>query len=144
VIALEGFRCWMGLLGGMLLLGYGLGSFFSTERPPEGEIVKKYAYHRWWLRGFLINTVNPGTLFFWVGIVSAVVIPNGWHHQETTVFFGGMLGTLVLTDTLKAWAAKKVSRFLTPNHIRNVQRILGLLLGTFGLGLIINVLTGYL
>jgi threonine/homoserine/homoserine lactone efflux protein len=143
--ALEGFRFWAGILGGMLLLIFGLTSFFSSEHQAVGAVAKKKrTYRHWWLRGFLINTVNPGTLFFWLGTVSAVVIPSGWHNRETTVFFGGMLGALVLTDTLKAWAAKSISSFLTPGHIRNVQKTIGLLLVTFGLGLIFNVLKGYL
>jgi len=84
--------------------------------------------------------VNPGTIFFWLGIVSAVVVPNGWNQQETLVFFGGMLGTLVLTDTLKAWAAKSIRGFLTPKHIRQVQQGIGLVLMLFGLVLIFRVI----
>jgi threonine/homoserine/homoserine lactone efflux protein len=142
ITALEGFRFWAGLSGGLLLLLFGLGSVFAKVKPillVEGVATKRSLWN-WWLRGFLINTVNPGTIFFWLGIVSAVVVPNGWSQGETLVFFGGMLGTLVLTDTLKAWAAKSVRRFLTPGHIRTIQKGIGLVLMVFGLVLIFRVL----
>lgn len=144
VTALDGFRFWAGIAGGVLLLAFGAGSFFSQKHTAEGveqaeKVVKKRTHFRWWLRGFLINTINPGTIFFWLGIVSAVVVPNGWEPRESLVFFGGMLGTLVLTDTLKAWAAKWVRRFLTPKHIRKVQRGIGLVLMVFGVVLIFRV-----
>ncbi len=142
ITALEGFTFWAGIAGGIMLLVFGAGSAFSKAPKVEiaDKIVKKRTYRSWWFRGFLINTVNPGTIFFWLGIVSAVVVPNGWNQQETLVFFGGMLGTLVLTDTLKAWAAKSIRGFLTPKHIRQVQQGIGLVLMLFGLVLIFRVI----
>jgi threonine/homoserine/homoserine lactone efflux protein len=145
ITQIDGFKQSVGAFGGVLLLAFGAGSFFSnsgqkarTALAEEG--IKKRSYLAWWLRGFLLNTVNPGTIFFWIGIISAVVVPNHWDKQETLVFFGGMLGTLVITDTLKAWAAKRIRQFLTPKHIRQVQRGIGLMLMVFGVVLIGRVL----
>ena len=139
--AMEGFRFWVGIWGGILLLVFGFGSVFSKVKQAdvaEGLVKKRTLFH-WWLRGFLINTINPGTIFFWLGIVSAVVMPNNWSQQESFIFFGGMLATLILTDTLKAWAAKHIRQFLTPKHIQQIQRGIGLILMIFGLVLIFKV-----
>ena len=94
------------------------------------------------MRGFLINTINPGTIFFWLGIVSAVVAPNHWTITQSLIFFAGMLGALVVTDMLKAWGAKSIRRFLTPAHIRQIQRSIGLVLMIFGLVLILKAIWG--
>jgi threonine/homoserine/homoserine lactone efflux protein len=94
------------------------------------------AYPAYFLRGFLLNTVNPFTVFFWLGITGAVLIPNGWNNRETLIFFSGMLGTLVLTDTLKAYGAKRIRRFLTPRHTTQVRQAIGLLLIVFGIVLV--------
>jgi threonine/homoserine/homoserine lactone efflux protein len=115
-------------------------AFLLLRKGLEGGL--GWGYATFWLRGFLINLINPFTIFFWLGIASAVVVPNRWDGQDTAVFFGGMLGTLVLTDTLKAWAAKAVRRFLTPEHARAVQRILGLVLVIFGLVLVGRTIYG--
>lgn len=145
LLAIDGFREWVGLCGGLLLLGFGAGNFFSKKHQKVDKNLTEHSFHKrsyqvWWLRGFLLNIINPGTIFFWLGLVSAVVVPNRWNKQESLIFFGGMLGTLILTDTLKAWAAKRIRRFLTPLHIRQVQKGIGLLLMLFGLVLILRVL----
>ena len=139
--AMESFRLWAGVTGGLLLMIFGVGSIITKGKGVElAEAgIKKHPYSYWWLKGFLINTINPGTIFFWLGIVSAVIVPNRWSQEESLVFFGGMLGTLVLTDTLKAWAAKSIRRFLTPRHIMQVQQGIGLVLVIFGLVLIFRV-----
>ena len=130
----PGFRLWMGIAGGVLLILFGLGSMWKAQyvyKRQAGQISQR-PYLSWWLRGFLLNTINPGTLFFWLGIVSAVVIPSRWDQAQNLRFFGSMLFALVLTDTLKAWGAKALRRFLTPEHTRKAQWGIGLLLLFFG------------
>lgn len=161
--ALPHFRIWAGIAGGLVLMVFGLstllirpapdaGNRLSTadrvldaldgqERPGETHNWMRWGLPGYWLRGFLLNTINPFTVFFWLGIASAVVVPNQWAQGETLAFFGGMLSTLVVADTLKAYAAKRVRHFLTPAHTRWVQRIIGLALIVFGLGLILRVST---
>ena len=155
--ALPDFKVWAGLSGGILLIAFGLGSLLFKKTPlPEtrgfdrlskdvetanGRASRRErSYFAWWLRGFLLNTVNPFTVFFWPGIAGAVIIPNGWGNREMLVFFGGMLGTLAVADTLKAYAAKRVRHFLTPGHTRWVQRGIGFLLVVFGVALVARVL----
>ncbi|MBK8969238.1 MAG: LysE family transporter [Lewinellaceae bacterium] len=133
--ALPHFRLWAGLLGGAVLVIFGLGTFLRKRVPiadthhttadrvldaldgPEAPGVEhnwmRWGYPGYWLRGFLLNTINPFTVFFWLGIASAVIVPNQWAPKETLGFFSGMLITLIATDTLKAYAAKRVRHFLT-------------------------------
>ena len=161
--ALPNFRLWAGLAGGLVLMGFGLVALLSRHIPTGNEPTPKtdrvldvldgpeapgveHNWMRWglpgyWLRGFLLNTINPFTVFFWLGIASAVVVPNQWAPGETLTFFGGMLASLIATDTLKAYAAKRVRHFLTPGHTRWVQRGIGLTLFVFGIGLILRVLS---
>lgn len=161
--ALPGFRFWAGLAGGALLVAFGLGNLFSNRLKAQGSPANtKHSdgfvppdstrlelsplpsspgiYLRYFLRGFLLNTVNPFTVFFWLGIAGAVLIPNGWNNVEILIFFGGMLGTLVVTDTLKAYTAKRVRGFLTPEHTRWVRVGIGILLIVFGVVLAVRVL----
>jgi len=158
LVNLPHFRFWSGVCGGLLLLIFGVSAWFANKNPTD-EIVaasdtstnaqavnaerlhwKALGLHKFWLNGFLLNLINPGTIFFWIGIATAVVIPNNWGGRQITLFFGGMLGTLVITDTLKAYAAKKVRHWLTPAHTRLIQRSIGLMLIIFGLVLVVRVL----
>lgn len=159
LVHLPHFRFWSGICGGLLLLIFGVSGLFAANNPvgaiektgnadlPEGA-EKNAARPHWkelglpayWARGFFLNLINPGTIFFWIGIATAVVIPNNWDGRQISLFFGGMLGALVITDTLKAYAAKRVRHWLTPAHTQLVQRSIGLLLMIFGLVLVIRVL----
>ena len=161
LIALPNFKMWAGFAGGGVLLLLATITLLSKRTPdpndentadrlldkidgPEPEGVdhnwKRWGYLGYCLRGFLLNTINPFTVFFWVGIASTVIIPNQWTRPETVWFFSGMLTTLMLADTAKAYAAKRLRDFLTPRHIRLMQRVIGVLMLIFGIVLIIRVL----
>lgn len=168
VTALPGFRVGAGLAGGALLVAFGLGNLLMQNKATgdmrpglrrlkssavvreeylgvsapdrEGTSIILPPYRIYFLRGFLLNTINPFTVFFWLGITGAVLIPNGWNDTQILIFFSGMLATLMVTDTLKAYAAKRISRFLTPRHTQQVRQGIGVLLIVFGLVLVARVL----
>lgn len=147
VISLPDFRFWTEILGGMMLIVFGIGSFFSKPKVPANadqdlDKTNSHPYFRLWLRGFFINLINPGTVFFWLGIVSALVAPNHWTHTQSLTFLGGMISVLIITDTLKAWGARSIRHFLTPTHIRQVQRTIGIVLAVFGLVLLLQAVGG--
>lgn len=141
--ALPNFKWWAGLLGGCLLIGFGLGSFFKKTPTDAAFFTPEHSARSitgYALRGFLINTVNPFTVFFWIGIAGGVVAPSGWGNLDIFRFFGSMLLTLALADTLKAYAAKRVRAWLTPQHMVWAKRGIGVLLMVFG---VVLVFRGY-
>lgn len=148
LVALPHFRLWAGVVGGIMLTVFGVGSLWKAQQVAvvsalsedafTHSIARHKTYYWWFLRGFLLNIINPGTIFFWLGIVTAVIVPSGWSKTEMLIFFGGMLGTLVVTDALKAWAAKKLRRFLTPKHTRQIQQGIGIFMIIFGIGVLIR------
>ena len=149
--ALPDFKLWSGIAGGSLLVAFGAGNLLAKKPPgtmqqpednthhPETLATKNRTYSTYFFRGFLLNTINPFTVFFWLGITGAVLIPNGWNDTQILIFFGGMLGTLILTDALKAYAAKRIRHFLTPRHSRQVRQGIGILLIVFGVVLMARV-----
>lgn len=154
------FKLWAGLAGGIVLVIFGAATLWKKAPSENAETAadhlldridgheKAGVEHNWqnWgyagyaLRGFLLNAINPFTVFFWLGIGSAVIIPNQWRFADSIPFFSGMLGMLFLTDTLKAWAAKRVRHFLTPGHTFWVQKAIGVTLLLFGLVLMVRVM----
>ena len=161
VTAFPGFKFWSGLAGGAMLIGFGLNNLLSSKKPPVSEAPSPgdrlldaldgpeapgappnwthWGYAGYWVRGFLINTVNPFTVFFWIGIATGVVLPNQRTGEDTLLFFGGMMGALIVMATLKAYAAKRVRRFLTAEHTRLIRRIIGVVLIGFGIVLAARV-----
>ena len=86
--ALPGFRLWAGIAGGLVLAGFGLANLLMKAKAPENMGTAQTLRHskslfRYALRGFLLNTINPFTVFFWLGIVSGrnrgILLPDRPH-----------------------------------------------------------------
>ncbi len=139
LVAWPQFKVWAAFAGGGLLIAFGLGSLFKKRHSEKHVFAPSSTPHTltsYGLRGFLLNTINPFTVFFWIGIASGVVVPGNWNSGQIFLFFGSMLGTLVITDVLKAYAAKRLREWLTPQHIRQAQQAIGVLLVIFGVVMI--------
>ncbi|MEN0006776.1 MAG: LysE family translocator [Bacteroidota bacterium] len=139
----ESFELWVGIAGSIILTFFGLGTLLS--KPPQLElgaegIVKRTPYYKLWLKGFLINSVNPFTIFFWVGLMSTVLIRDNISGQGALIFFGGLFGTIVLTDIAKVLLAKRIRRWMQYHHILWLRRVSGAALLVFGVVLLVRVL----
>lgn len=138
--ASPAFHHWAGLAGGLMLVGFGVAGLLAkaTAPPPlDGESPTQVAFERLGYlgltaKGFFVNSLNPGTLVFWLGTATGVVIPNGWKTGEVALFFGAMLSVLALTDLAKIYAAKRLRRWLTPGHLLWLRRGVGAALTIFG------------
>ena len=93
----------LGVLGGFVLVGIGAGMFISRPSKnleiKEGiEIVSSKA--KLWLEGFLINTINPFSVVFWTGLITARSIETDLFSVDSYLFFGSILGTIIITCLL--------------------------------------------
>lgn len=143
----------VGTIGGLILMGFGLGMLISKAPnlppknrsaedilddyildSPEVEIDKSPTYWTLWLKGFLINTINPFTVFFWTGVSG-----NAINEESGLLFYAGILGTIIVTDAAKVIAAKKIRARLKPVHILRLRQISGVALFIFGIVLMVRV-----
>ena len=135
------FEFQLGIAGGIILIMIGLG--MALSKSPEASDVsgvsKLKSYPAFWLKGFLINTINPFTVSFWTGIMTTEVIGSNMNTREAAVFFGSILGTIMLTDSLKVVLAKRLGRWLSADHIRKVRLATGIILAILGVVLMIRV-----
>ena len=78
----QGIMLFLGVGGSALLASFGLGQILTArgkyfaEEPGPGTLARgrSSSILSLWLKGFLINTVNPFTLFFWLGLMSTVAV----------------------------------------------------------------------
>lgn len=134
---------WLGIAGSIILILIGLGTLLS--KPPEMHYVseigtKRSPYHLLWLKGFAINTLNPFTFFFWISVMTGIVLAKDLNQSDATFFFSGILGTIILTDLTKVILAKRIRRFLKWKHLVWLRRIAGIALLVFGVVLLGRVL----
>ncbi len=133
----KSFHHWMGMIGGLTLIMFGLLSFIKKPKiDDQTPAFNAKSYLGYWTKGFMVNFFNPFTIVFWIGVMTTYVIGkkiNGW---ETTLLFGSIMITIMITDSLKVVLAKLIRTKLTPKHIAIFGKVAGAMLLTFGLVLI--------
>jgi threonine/homoserine/homoserine lactone efflux protein len=145
IIEWENFSLVFGSIGSIILVLFGLGTLLIQPTNlylSSKETQRRSSYFSLWLKGFLINGFNPFTVFFWLGIMTTVVINQNLGGQDASWFFTGIIATVVLTDMLKILMAKKIRKILKPIHLIWVRKVSGVALIIFGVVLIIRVLMG--
>lgn len=129
----EFFMFWMGISGALILCVFGL---VLLIKKPELEYKKidftMKNYLGFWLKGFLINTINPFTFVFWAGVISTYIIGRNTGPLESAVFLSTILIVIILSDAGKVFLAHFLKKWLTPKHINWVANISGVILILFG------------
>ena len=156
IIELDGFELTLGIVGGIALIGIGIGTLLSkpphvpddyflkknkTESPlSQQHIYKNTSYSSLWTKGFLINTINPFTFFFWGVVATGKMAESNFNQDDFFYFFGGILFVIICSDSLKVFLAKIISKKLTPHNILLVRKISGIAFVIFGIILMGRVL----
>lgn len=130
-------------IGGSMLMVYGIYSFFMTKQSAriqdETLVVKEESkYLRLFIKGFIINLVNIGTLGFWIGLMLVYGSKYKMIPIQIIYFFGIIILSYLAIDVLKIIGAKKLRTKMTPARIYKFKKILGLVLVGFGLVLFLK------
>ena len=133
----EQFNMWLGGLGGVIMLGFGI---FYMFKPVSAKGLKQLHQKstKWFqqiIKGFFLNGVNPFVLFFWIGIVSKVGVDFSYTTNEAVSFFSVLVSTVFLVDILKSYFAVKLSEIVTPRFIKIMNSVVGVALILFSIRL---------
>jgi threonine/homoserine/homoserine lactone efflux protein len=133
----EVFKYWMGLVGGFILITFGIVIFLKkTKSIKEGGSFTVKNYFGFWMKGFLVNTVNPFTFIFWLGVISTKVIGFNMNDTQAFVFISAIMLTIIITDTIKVLGAKAIRGRLESDHLQRISRVAGAALVVFGIVLL--------
>ncbi|MBU2913148.1 LysE family translocator [Reichenbachiella agariperforans] len=139
---------WMVLAGGLLLISFGLVFLIKKENPEELEIEtrikkKNFAHVGLLGQGFMLGAINPIVWAFWAAMSNYAIVTFTSPRGELFYFFG-ILSTVWLTDSLKAYYAEKLKKYLSPKVKRYLRMTIGIVLIAFGLKLLIQEGIAYL
>lgn len=135
VRAALAFEMTIALVGAAILFIMGVWSFFFRKDPvmDNSELdagLRRRDLVKYGLQGFLINTMNPGAILFWLTTCTAFAyLP----FSERTLLFGCCLLVVVVADLLKVALAGKLRQFFTPHTLHIINRVSALILIGFGL-----------
>lgn len=135
----RGFVFWVGLIGGIVLIGVGLATFgkkseINFEKRPMG----RSGILSYWLKGFMVNTINPFTFIFWLSTITALVARRQLNDLETYLFTGSILFTIIVTDSLKVLLAKLIRNRINENLLSKINKVAGTALVVFGFILLLR------
>lgn len=137
----ENNRFLFGFISGMILVSYGIVALTrKIETSANGDQVIKNETNRfkYILKGFFLNITNPFVWIFWMGLTVGVTSNYGEEAPRITVFFAGVLFTILATDIIKVLVAKAIKGMLKPAVIRRMNQVVGVLLIVFGVVLIVR------
>ncbi len=134
----EYFQLSMGIIGGIVLISFGIYSLFSKlkELSPT-EISGAKSYLGFFMKGFLVNTINPFTFIFWISVITTYVLARKVTGWDSIAFLGSILAVIIITDSLKVFLAQLLRKRLKSIHLLWINRVAGAALTIFGILLII-------
>ncbi len=112
----------------------------SLGKDPAGNDARfrKRDMARVFASGFIINTLNPGVIFFWLG--NATVLSLTHTLRERIIIFSVCLLVNMSADVGKVMMAGKLRNKLTLKTLAIINRISGTILIGFGIALLWGVI----
>lgn len=142
VTTLMSFEMQIGIAGSIFLIAMGLYYIFLKKvhvHPEEVSISLKTSDHaKIALQGFLLNTLNPAVIAFWLTAATAIAVSHS--IRERIIIFVTALLLNMCADIAKVTLAGKLRKKLTVKNIRLINKISGLILVIFGTVLFFGVL----
>lgn len=130
--------------GSSFLIGMGVYFVFFKKvvlgTDAEGNSVRfrKRDAARVFASGFIINTLNPGVILFWLG--NATVLSLNHTLQERIIIFSVCLLVNMAADVGKVMMADKLRSKLTLRTLSIINKISGIILIGFGIALLWGVI----
>jgi len=141
VSALLHFKKSIGFTGSLFLISMGVFYiFFKKVKMRDEDSVAKLSratHAKLFASGFLINTLNPAVMAFWLTTATTIAIANT--VKERIVIFSTCLVLNVCADIFKVVMAGKLRNKLTDHNIGIINKISGSILVLFGILLMIGI-----
>lgn len=145
------FKIPIGIAGCCFLIGMGIYFAFlkkieprRAQEPAEiaGDVItpagKKTNYFAILSSGFIINTLNPAVISFWV--IMAASLASVYSFYDRIIIFSTCLGVNMLADVGKVMGAGYIGKKLSDRVILLINRVSGVLYLVFGVAILIGII----
>ena len=116
---------------GLVLIGLMMMRTKKSTIVPK-DTVSNASYTEAFASGFIINSLSPFTLFFWIGLAVFLHLQSG----NPIWYYIGLMLSLGIGDFAKAWLAPKLTKWIKEKYVYWVQVIAGVVIGLTGIYLI--------
>jgi threonine/homoserine/homoserine lactone efflux protein len=151
VKTLMNFKIPIGIAGCCFLIGMGIYFVFIKKIKPRflqesveiagDEITsqgKKTNYFAIFTSGFLINTLNPAVISFWV--IIAASLASVYSFEDRIIIFSTCVAINILADIGKVLGAGAIGKKLSDKNIILINRLSGVLYLIFGIVILSGII----
>jgi threonine/homoserine/homoserine lactone efflux protein len=90
------------------------------------------------LQGYLINTLTPFPIFFWISLMSSAIGRN-MQSAETVMLLCSVILIIIITDLIKVYTARRISHYINAKYTLLLRKIVGLALILSGISMLIRI-----
>lgn len=135
------YSIYISIAGGVCFLLFGIYTLRKKVKPVKKQIDKTKdltatSQFSTIMKGFFLNAVNPGVLFYWLTIIGTIrkrtVLPGLSENMTVLLYLLIILITFFGIDVFKIIGAKKLKNVLTPAWMNIINKFLGIILICFG------------
>lgn len=139
------FHAAMTFIGAVIMVAFGL--YYILKKAPDTIEIenekKQVGKNNMWLKGFILNSINPSVFLIWIGTVSFASASFDNNRLLIFIFFTTSLITVFLADSIKAYIAIKIKIYFTNKILNKMNKVLGALIFIAGLNLFYNLVVEY-
>lgn len=130
-------KLWLAVTASIILIAMGLKYLVKPNIKASTEIqLKSYDYGKLFVKGFLVNFINPFVFLVWIGIIT-LAIEKYESFSSQVIYFTAILLGIFTIDLAKVILAKRIKQFVQPYILKRIYKIIGVLLILFGVRMII-------
>ncbi len=137
------FRIPAQVIGGLLLLGMALNNILRKSRATYQSSGRKSSLLYLGM-GFTLNFFNPTNWISWLAIITYTSQVLEYNYYQSLNFFGGVIMSILITETGIAFAAHRIKQWLTPLIMRRIHLGTGIVFGVFGIYLLLQSARAFL
>lgn len=135
------YGVYIGIAGSIMLFSIGVYYLLKKVKINYQNTTSTKHNTGYLLKGFFMCILNPSLLIYWVSVTSGIISITGKLAAGMIIpFFGSILITQFMMDTLKAYYANKLRYRIKEGTIVWLNRIAGSLIIIFALRLVYSLI----
>ncbi len=130
---------WLNIGSGLIVGGFGAYYLFKSEKRGQlSQSLKIEKKRLFFVKGFLLNFLNVGVLFFWLATTVSIGNLLDNNPSRMTVFYASTMAVYLGFDLFKIYFANRFQEKLAGRGMRMIEKIIGIILVLFGLFIMVR------
>jgi threonine/homoserine/homoserine lactone efflux protein len=131
----------LGMISGIVFILIGSGIIFKRNNI-QAEVIKvnKSSILSFFTYGFVLNTINPFAIIFWMSVVTTYILVKKITTFQSFIFFSIIMICIIVSDIIKVYLSKTIIKYLSEKNIYRFKLLCGALLMISGLSILVRVI----